>query len=242
MIDDALTAHFSTLMQVAGASMKYSRLAESFTAKMVLARRRQDVEEMQKSASLSAKIVDLLVRQSDFKLGEPQRGDRIEMLTGRVFEVRSQPNLPCWEWSDPRQTFMRIHTVEQQAVTPSAMTIDLFDPIAEQTSQEFRFHLKYTPSTGAVLTSARWTLTGIRADAIVIEMINGVVTVTDPSTAEPRLDVADIDGAFDQFSFPYAAVLSGKLPTTMTAELQITDSAGATRSDTKPIQIVTYIP
>ena len=116
MIDDALTAHFATLLQVAGTDMRYQRLDDSFTARMVLARRRQDVEDMQKSASISAKIVDLLVRQADFKLGEPQRGDRIHMQSGRNFEVRSQPNLPCWEWSDPRHTFMRVHTIEQVTV------------------------------------------------------------------------------------------------------------------------------
>ncbi len=126
MIDDALVAHFKTLMSVAGAEMRYSRLDESFAARMVLARRRQDVEEMQKSASLSAKIVDLLIRPSDFKLGEPQRGDKIHMPNGRNFEVRSQPNLPCWEWSDPRHTFMRIHTVEQESLVPTVPTVTGF--------------------------------------------------------------------------------------------------------------------
>lgn len=232
MIDDALTAHFSTLMQVAGASMKYSRLAESFAASFVLARKRQDVEEMQRSASISAKIVDLLVRHSEFALGEPQRGDRIEMATGRVFEVRSQPNTPCWEWSDPRHTFMRLHCVEQEAIVPVALSISITESRVHLS--RFRFAADVTPTTGAAITAMKWTLLDIDSGRkITLSSGASGITITDTVTTALALTPDEVTGTIDSFYFAVDSVrplnpLGYLFPPTMKAKLEVTDSSGAT--------------
>ena len=114
MLIDGLAIHQSTLETVAGDHITYSRGSASFSAVAIIARRKSDTEENQQSAALTAKIVDWLIRPSSFGLGEPRASDEIRKGDGRIFEVRAQGNIPCWEWSDPRHTFIRIHTVEQK--------------------------------------------------------------------------------------------------------------------------------
>ncbi len=226
-------------MQVAGSSMKYSRLDQSFAAKMVLARRRQDIEEMQKSASLSAKIVDVLVKSSDFKLGEPQRGDKIEMTTGRVFEVRSQLNLPCWEWSDPRHTFMRIHTVEQEAVTPIAITATILNAYVNRVNNTVHLMFETTPSTGAIDSKTKWTITNLLGRTVSI-VIAETVTVTDPFSEIVASDVTVLPKHL-KIQLPTITRFA-KLTDDMQTTFEATDSSKAVASATSPVPIVTILP
>jgi hypothetical protein len=114
MMIDSLAIHQSTLEAVASECITYSRGSESFTTVAVIGRRKPDTEDGQQRAAITARSVDWLIKPSRFEYSEPQGSDEIKLDDGRTFEVKAQPGLPCWEWSDPRHTFLRIHTIEQK--------------------------------------------------------------------------------------------------------------------------------
>jgi hypothetical protein len=119
MVNNALAVHLRTLEAVAGGAIVYQRGVQSFELTGTLARKRPDVEEGQGKAAITAKLVDWLVKpfSGDVKtqLVEPRQGDIVVSADGRTFDVRATiAGSPCWEWSDPRHTFYRIHTVEQK--------------------------------------------------------------------------------------------------------------------------------
>lgn len=118
-INNALATHLRTLENFAGQPIAYARGNSTFDLIGTLARKRLDAEDDQGKSAVTAKLVDWLVKpfSGDAKslLTEPKQGDAIQSLDGRSFEVRSTiQGSPCWEWSDPRHTFYRIHTIEQK--------------------------------------------------------------------------------------------------------------------------------
>jgi len=68
---------------------------------------------------------DFLIRSADLVLGGaetlPQPGDRIKETAGAklvLYEVMAPGKEPCWRWSDPFRTSMRIHTKETALDVP----------------------------------------------------------------------------------------------------------------------------
>lgn len=58
---------------------------------------------------------DWLIPASVLTLGEPERGDRIE-VGGEVYRVLPpDESQECWRWSDHHQTIYRIHTERTKA-------------------------------------------------------------------------------------------------------------------------------
>ena len=62
---------------------------------------------------------DFLIAATDLVLGgeqvEPRQGDRVRETIGEtvhVHEVMAPGKAPCWRWSDPYRTTLRIHTKE----------------------------------------------------------------------------------------------------------------------------------
>jgi len=114
MLREALTLHAETLEALEGESFTYARASTSAVMTGVLDQIRMD-EETGNRALVAAKLLDCLIRPKWFaatNLGEPKPGDTLTSSDGRRFEVHSQNMEPCFVWSDPRHTFMRIHLVE----------------------------------------------------------------------------------------------------------------------------------
>ncbi len=116
MMLDALSLHFTTLDAIAGEPIAYSRGVDVVRMRGVLGKRRE-TETDRSAPAITAKHIDWLIKPAEFSkqgLQAPKAGDRIIAESGRTFEVKAEANVPCWEWSDPRQTFYRIHTIEQK--------------------------------------------------------------------------------------------------------------------------------
>jgi hypothetical protein len=78
---------------------------------------RRDFEADSTEGRLYIRANDFLVRTTDLVLGGqailPERGDQIDVdFSGQVatFEVLAQDGIPPWEYSDPHQLMLRIHT------------------------------------------------------------------------------------------------------------------------------------
>ena len=56
---------------------------------------------------------DFLIRAADLVLGDvpitPQRGDKIRLADGVIYEVVAPAGEPEWRWADPYHTIIRIH-------------------------------------------------------------------------------------------------------------------------------------
>ncbi len=93
----------------------YRRAAQTVIVNATLGRR--DFEADSTEGRLYIRANDFLVRTTDLVLGGqailPERGDQIDVdFSGQVatFEVLAQDGIPPWEYSDPHQLMLRIHT------------------------------------------------------------------------------------------------------------------------------------
>ena len=78
---------------------------------------RKDFEADTHEGRLYIRANDFLVRAADLVLGGqltlPERGDQIDVSfdgATATFEVLGQDGIPPWEFSDPHQQVLRIHT------------------------------------------------------------------------------------------------------------------------------------
>jgi hypothetical protein len=78
---------------------------------------RKDFEADTHEGRLYIRANDVLVRAADLVLGGqlalPERGDQIDVNfdgATATFEVLGQDGIPPWEFSDPHQQVLRIHT------------------------------------------------------------------------------------------------------------------------------------
>ena len=78
---------------------------------------RKDFEADTLEGRLYFRANDFLIPAADLELeGQvvlPERGDLIDVAFGATtvtFEVLAQDNLPPWEYADPHQSMLRIHT------------------------------------------------------------------------------------------------------------------------------------
>ena len=93
----------------------YRRGVESEVLNATLGRK--DFEADSHAGRLYFRANDFLVPAADLVLGGevvlPERGDQIEVVFGSetvTFEVLAQDGVPPWEYTDPHQTMLRIHT------------------------------------------------------------------------------------------------------------------------------------
>ncbi len=93
----------------------YRRGAQQVVVKATLGRR--DFESDSTEGRLYIRANDFLIRAADLVLNGlatlPERGDQIDVDFGgqvATFEVLAQDGIPPWEYSDPFQHVMRIHT------------------------------------------------------------------------------------------------------------------------------------
>ncbi|MFM9115158.1 MAG: hypothetical protein ACKOU6_03245 [Planctomycetota bacterium] len=103
------------LQSHASRTITYRRGAAFVTLSATLGRK--DFETDTQAGRLYFQANDFLVRAADLQLGAqrvlPERGDEIEVEFDGVigtFEVLGQDGIPPWEYSDPHQIILRIHT------------------------------------------------------------------------------------------------------------------------------------
>ena len=107
-LGDRLRAHASR-------SVIYRRGVQQVTVSATLGRK--DFETDSHEGRLYWRANDFLIRAADLVLGGlatlPERGDQIDVDFGgttATFEVLAQDGIPPWEYSDPFQHVLRIHT------------------------------------------------------------------------------------------------------------------------------------
>lgn len=107
-LSDQLHAHASR-------PITYRRGAQQVALQATLGRK--DFEADTHEGRLYFRANDFLVRSADLVLGgqstRPERGDRIDVdFDGSIatFEVLAHDGIPPWEYSDPHQQTLRIHT------------------------------------------------------------------------------------------------------------------------------------
>ncbi|MEM9589493.1 MAG: hypothetical protein AAGA03_19580 [Planctomycetota bacterium] len=114
--NDALSATFDTVMDVAGEAVVYQRGQQ--TVELVAVRGETEFEELASDgeAHVQVKSIDWLIRPQDLQLDEvatePSRGDRI-VVDGEQYDLMPGSSNQHWRWSDSRRTFYRIHTVRR---------------------------------------------------------------------------------------------------------------------------------
>ena len=103
------------LQNHAARPITYRRGAESVTVDATLGRK--DFEADSQEGRLYVRTNDFLVPAAALVLGGgavlPERGDLIDVVFGSetaTFEVLAQDGVPPWEYTDPHQTLLRIHT------------------------------------------------------------------------------------------------------------------------------------
>ena len=115
LLQSGLTWLAGKLQTHASRAITYRRGVEQVVVNATLGRK--DFEADSHEGRLYFRSNDFLVPAADLVVGGqtvlPERGDQIDVvLDGATvtFEVLAQDNLPPWEYTDPHQTLLRIHT------------------------------------------------------------------------------------------------------------------------------------
>jgi hypothetical protein len=111
--DTLLAASQTALRSFAGQTVLLSRGAQTGSALAVQTRRPYEAQE---ESGLVTVVLseDFLVAAADYQIGgaavEPAVGDRIEIVSGDVFEVVPLAGGYHFDWRDAAKTEMRVHT------------------------------------------------------------------------------------------------------------------------------------
>lgn len=106
----------SQLHAHASRAVTYRRGTQQLVVNATLGRKDYEADS-QDGSRLYFRSNDFLISTSDLVLGGkavlPERGDRIDVVfdgSTATFEVLAQDGIPPWEFSDPFQQVIRIHT------------------------------------------------------------------------------------------------------------------------------------
>lgn len=120
-MSDAVSEAFTSLTELAGEDLVYSRDDDSGNMTGVPGDTRMDVAN-EEGTLVEIKQRDFMIRKDELVLDtagkvEPQRGDRIAQTIGGVtftYEVIALAGNRPWAWWDKGQTVYRIHTQQIQ--------------------------------------------------------------------------------------------------------------------------------
>ena len=115
-MQNAIAAATASMKTFAGLSVEYRRGSSSTVRTAGLSRLEYDVTDSY-GVTETVSSDDFLIDPGDLRVGAdevlPIAGDCIVIIDGgyeRTFEVMSRDGLPCYVWSDPHRTRLRVHT------------------------------------------------------------------------------------------------------------------------------------
>ncbi len=111
-LSDAIAGLVTSLKSVGGHTVTYSRGSSSVSLTAVPTQ--ASFEQVDEGGIVRWEAKDFLIKASDLTFGgeliEPKKGDKIKDENDKVFKVLDDGNLPCFRYSDPYQTMLRVHT------------------------------------------------------------------------------------------------------------------------------------
>jgi len=119
LYSDALAASFAAIEAVAEERVSYFRGRNVELQNIAAVRGHSEREDYSTDIGMvTVANEDWLVRKellvdSSGNRFEPSRGDLIQTAGGEAYEVLPGGEGRSWRWSDPQQTYLRIHTVKR---------------------------------------------------------------------------------------------------------------------------------
>lgn len=122
LVSKALRAHWRALKNTASEPIGYRRGGSVHQLVAVVGQSESETVTMSGEFGSSTRMVDFLFDPSSFDHSvagwmdpeHPMIGDQIIRAADQsIYDVAPGLGETCWEWSDSRHTFMRVHTVRR---------------------------------------------------------------------------------------------------------------------------------
>lgn len=118
IIDDAADVGMGAIEEAGGFHVAYHRGDQSETILAVIDQSQSQDDDTGGQTTIVSRNDQWLIRRTRMRIGgvqtQPMIGDRIVTPAGREYHVHATGG-PAWTWSDPRQTYFRISTIEMKS-------------------------------------------------------------------------------------------------------------------------------